>query len=56
MKEEGSSMTKRIVEISQRETALVAGYGILLMTLFYLYAEFFVFKTLIVPGDAITTT
>ena len=48
-------MTNRITDISQRQAAVVAGWGLLIMTLFYLSADFFVFQNLIVPGDATTT-
>lgn len=48
-------MTNRINEISQRQAALVAGFGLLIMTLFYLFADIFVFQNLIITGDAIST-
>ena len=48
-------MTIRITDLSRNRAALVAGLGILIMLLFYLFAELFVFKKLIVPGDAATT-
>ena len=48
-------MTNRIADTSQRQAALVAGCGLLIMTLFYLFADVFVFQKLIVPEDATTT-
>jgi len=48
-------MTKRIADISLRKAAIVAGLGLLIMTIFALFADFFVFSSLIVPGDAATT-
>ena len=48
-------MTNRIADISQRQAALIAGFGLLIMTIFYIFADFFVFQKLIVPGDAATT-
>jgi hypothetical protein len=48
-------MTIRITELSRNRAALVAGLGILIMLLFYLFADLFVFKKLIMPGDAATT-
>ena len=48
-------MTKRIVNISLRKAAIVAGFGLLTMTIFAIYAYFFVRPSLIVPGDVTTT-
>ena len=48
-------MTNRIADISQRQAALIAGFGLLIMTIFYIFADFFVFQKLTVPGDAATT-
>ena len=48
-------MTNRTADISQRQAALIAGFGLLIMTIFYVFADFFVFQKLIVPGDAATT-
>lgn len=48
-------MTNRIADISLRKTALVAGWGLLIMTIFAVFAIYFVFQNLIVPGDATTT-
>jgi len=42
-------------EISVGKSAIVAGFGLLIMTIFYIFADFFIFKNLIVPGDATTT-
>lgn len=48
-------MTDHFTDLSQRQTALVAGFGLLIMTLFAIFSVFFVFPKLIVPGDAVTT-
>jgi hypothetical protein len=48
-------MTNRFADISQRKAALIAGFGLLIMTLFFLFADLFAFQKLIVPGDATTT-
>jgi hypothetical protein len=48
-------MAHRIAEISQRQAAIVAGLGLLIMTIFYVFADFFVFQNLIVPEDATAT-
>ena len=48
-------MTNRITDISLRKYAIVAGFGLLIMTIFYISADLFVFQKLIVPGDATTT-
>ncbi len=48
-------MTNRIADISLRKAALVAGWGLLIMTIFAVFAIYFVFQNLIVPGDATTT-
>ncbi len=48
-------MTNRITELSQRQAAIVAGIGLLLMALIAPFAEFSVRQSLIVPGDAATT-
>jgi hypothetical protein len=48
-------MTNRIGDISLRKAAIVAGLGLLIMTIFAVFADFFVFSNLIVPGDAATT-
>ena len=48
-------MTNRIADISLRKAAIVAGFGLLIMTIFAIYAYFFVRQSLIVPGDATTT-
>ncbi|WP_177165275.1 DUF4386 domain-containing protein [Methanococcoides vulcani] len=51
----GTEMTNRIADISQREAAIVAGFGLLIMTIFALFAHFFALPSLIVPGDATET-
>jgi len=48
-------MTNRTVDISLRKAALLAGFGLLIMTVFYIVADLFVFQNLIVQGDATTT-
>ena len=48
-------MTNRITDISLRKAARVAGFGLLIMTIFAIYAYYFVRQSLIVPGDAATT-
>ncbi len=48
-------MTNRTADISQRKAAIVAGFGLLLMTIFAIFTEYFVRPSLIVPGDATET-
>lgn len=48
-------MVNRTAQISQRQAAIIAGLGLLIMTIFYVIADVFVFQNLIVPGDATTT-
>jgi hypothetical protein len=48
-------MTNRIADISLRQAAIVAGVGLLIMTIVAPFAEFSVRQGLIVPGDAATT-
>ena len=48
-------MTNRIADISQRKAAIVAGFGLLIMTIFAIFANFFVLESFIVPGDAAET-
>jgi len=48
-------MIDRTVDISQRKAALVTGLGLLIMTIFYIVAELFIFQNLIVHGDAAAT-
>ena len=48
-------MTNRVNDTSQRKAALIAGYGLLIMTLVFILADSFAFKNLIVPGDSATT-
>jgi len=50
-----NKMTTSIADISLRKAAIVAGFGLLIMTIFAIFAEFFVRQSLIVPGDAATT-
>lgn len=48
-------MTNRSTDISVRKAALVAGFGLLIMTIFAVFADLFVFQKLIVLGNATTT-
>ena len=48
-------MTNRIADISLRQAAIIAGVGLLLMTILAPFAEFSVRQGLMVPGDAATT-
>lgn len=48
-------MTNSIVDISERQAALAAGFGLLLMCFLAPIAFFSVIQNLIVPGDAETT-
>ena len=48
-------MTNQITDISQRKAAIVAGFAFLIMAIAAFFANFFVFSSLIVPGDAATT-
>ena len=48
-------MTNRIAELSLRKAAIVTGLALLIMTIFAIFANFFVIQGLIVPGDAAAT-
>ena len=48
-------MTGHIAGISLRKAAIVTGLGLLIMTIFTLFADLFVRQRLVVPGDAATT-
>ncbi len=48
-------MTNEDNDISRRKAALAAGFGLLIMAVFAIYADFFVFKKLISPGNASLT-
>lgn len=48
-------MTNRIADISLRKAARIAGFGLLIMTIFASFAVFYVFPKLVVPGDTATT-
>jgi hypothetical protein len=48
-------MKNRIPDISVRKAAKVAGFALLIMLIPAIFANFFVFPSLIVPGDATTT-
>ncbi len=47
--------TNRITELSQSNAAIIAGIGLLIMTIAAIFAEFFVRQNLIVDGDAAAT-
>lgn len=48
-------MTGHIADISLRKAAIVTGLGLLIMTMFTLFADLFVRQSLVVPGDAAKT-
>ncbi len=48
-------MTNLIADISLRKAAIVAGFALLIMLIPAIFANFFVFPSLIVSGDAATT-
>lgn len=48
-------MTNRIADLSLNKTARVAGFGLLIMAFLGIFANFFVFTDLIIPGDAAAT-
>jgi hypothetical protein len=48
-------MTERATDISARQAALFAGWGLFAMLLFYLFADVVVFSNLIVPNNAAAT-
>jgi hypothetical protein len=48
-------MTNRNADISLRKAAIVAGFGLLIMSILAAFANFYVLPSLIVPGDAATT-
>ncbi len=48
-------MTNRIADISLRKAAIVAGFGLLIMSILAAFANFYILPSLIVPGDAATT-
>jgi hypothetical protein len=48
-------MTGLATEISRRQAAIVAGIGLLLMTVLAPFANFYVLQGLTVPGDALAT-
>ncbi|AEA46667.1 DUF4386 domain-containing protein [Archaeoglobus veneficus] len=48
-------MKSHIADISLRKAAIVAGFGLLFMTIAATFAYFYVLSNLIVPGDAATT-
>jgi preprotein translocase subunit Sss1 len=41
--------------LSRRTAALAGGWGVIVMTVFYFFAELFVFQRLLVPGDTLAT-
>ena len=48
-------MTNRRDEVSLRQAAKIAGFGLLIMTLPAIFTNFFVLQGLVVPGDAAQT-
>jgi hypothetical protein len=48
-------MKNHIADVSQRKAAIVAGLGLLLMTVLAIFANFYVVEGLVVPGDATAT-
>ena len=51
-----NKLTTKFTDISARTVALIAGFGLLAMTIAAIFANFFVFESLVVQGDAITTS
>ena len=45
----------QFTDLTLRQAALISGWGLLLMTLFALYAIYFIFQSLILPEDMGTT-
>ncbi len=52
---DSNKMDVRMGNITLSTAAMVAGLGLLIMTICYLFADFYIFQNLIVPGDATTT-
>ena len=50
----GTEMTNHIADISQRQAAIIAGFGLLITIIGVIFASIFV-DNLIVPGDAAET-
>lgn len=48
-------MARSIADMTQRQAAIVAGSGLLTMTAFWLFADWLIFQSLVVPGDATAT-
>ena len=51
----GEPDNSQIADISLRKAAIVAGFGLLIMSILAPFANFYVFPSLIVPGDGATT-
>lgn len=51
-----NKLITKFTNLSARTTALIAGFGLLAMTIAAIFANFSVFESLVVHGDAITTT
>ena len=49
-------MTDIVNDTSKCQAALTAGIGLLTMTLAFIFADSFILKNLIVPGDAAKTS
>lgn len=51
-----NNKTARFTDISLRQAAIVAGFGLLIMTILAPFANFFAIQSQIVQGDAVTTS
>ena len=51
-----NKLTTKFTNISARTAALIAGFGLLAMTVAAIFSNFFVFESLVVQGDAMTTS
>ena len=48
-------MKNLFADVSLRKAAIISGYGLLIMTIFAIFADFFVFQNLIIKGNATAT-
>ena len=51
-----NELTTKVTDISARRAALIAGFGLLAMTVAAIFANFSVFEGLVVEGDAMRTS
>ena len=51
-----NKLITKFTNLSERKTALIAGFSLLAMTIAAIFANFSVFESLVVHGDALTTT